>query len=120
MWVCGGGGGGGGGVVYRGPYSFHLQSDWDTSGVRYMHTSCLMQFRVSLNTSIVPVYHWGDGCCDTSVHNLTKALDGEKKCVKEFERHVPQVEERLRNVCMCVCVCVSMCVCLCPCVCVCV
>ena len=49
---------------------------------------------------------------DSSVHNLIKALDEEKKHVKkEFERHVPQVEERLRNVCMCVCVFVSMCVC---------
>ena len=46
---------------------------------------------------------------DSSVHNLIKALDEEKKHVKEFERHVPQVEERLRNVCMCVFV--SMCVC---------
>ena len=34
---------------------------------------------------------------DSSVRNLTKALDGEKKRVKEFEHHVPQVEERLRN-----------------------
>ena len=34
---------------------------------------------------------------DSSVRTLTKALDGKKEHVKEFESHVPQVEERMRN-----------------------
>ena len=34
---------------------------------------------------------------ESSVRKLTKALDGEKRRVKEFEHHVPQVEEKLKS-----------------------